>query len=190
MPWDFGMLSVNPNMTWEIVSDNLDKKWNFGSMSRMPFITWDIVQDNINKKWDMCNLMTNPNITWNDAMEIREYCINIHNNKYNKHYHLDDDYTPGNFQLGQYYANPNVMKNINDMLSILPEYEYIRNFSHNHLMYNSWFHSQNYKRQTAKKNHDIIYCDLIKKSCTPARLYQWNETAIEIENMMRNIGGY
>jgi len=36
-PWDCYFLSQNPNITWEIVSQNLDKKWNWEGLSRNYF---------------------------------------------------------------------------------------------------------------------------------------------------------
>ena len=61
-PWDFRLLSKNPNITWDIVQANPDKPWNFNYLSENPNITWDIVQANPNKPWNFDWLSLN--ITW------------------------------------------------------------------------------------------------------------------------------
>ena len=61
-PWDYGMLSKNPNITWEIVRDNPDKSWYGLSENRN--ITWEIVRNNLGKAWNWGYLSRNPNITW------------------------------------------------------------------------------------------------------------------------------
>ena len=38
--WDYDDLSLNPNITWDIVSTNPDKPWNYSWLSRNPNITW------------------------------------------------------------------------------------------------------------------------------------------------------
>jgi hypothetical protein len=50
-PWDYGMLSKNPNITWKIVRDNPDKSW-YG------------LSENRNITWDYMGLSLNRNITW------------------------------------------------------------------------------------------------------------------------------
>ena len=60
----YNQLSINPNITWEIVRDNPDKKWNFSVLSSNPNITWEIVRDNPDKPWSYYMLSMNPNITW------------------------------------------------------------------------------------------------------------------------------
>ena len=62
-------LSKNPNITWEIIRENLDKPWNWWELSRHPSITWDIIQKNSDKPWCFKHLSSNPNITW-DLIEI------------------------------------------------------------------------------------------------------------------------
>ena len=52
----------NPNTTWDIVKENLDKDWNW--LSRNPNITWEIVQTNPKIEWNWDSLSKNKNITW------------------------------------------------------------------------------------------------------------------------------
>ena len=63
-PWDYSELSLNPNITWEIIKSNPDKPWNYSELSLNSNITWKIVQANPDKPWDYCELSSNPNITW------------------------------------------------------------------------------------------------------------------------------
>jgi hypothetical protein len=63
-PWDWSLLSSNPNITWEIVRNNPDKDWSWYGLSKNPNITWEIVRDNPDKDWSWGWLSTNSNITW------------------------------------------------------------------------------------------------------------------------------
>jgi uncharacterized protein len=62
--WNYGNLSANPNITWEIVKENPRQPWHYFSLSENPNITWEIVQANPKKPWDYYKLSANPNITW------------------------------------------------------------------------------------------------------------------------------
>ena len=64
------------------------------------------------------------------------------------------------------------MENIN----VFPDISY---FQDNKLNYHPYFHSALYKRKMTAKMHAAIYCELIARACTPARLFQWNEGAAE-----------
>jgi hypothetical protein len=55
-PWDLVCLSMNPNITWDIVQSNTDKPWVWWALSRNPNITWDIVKANPDKPWDWWGL--------------------------------------------------------------------------------------------------------------------------------------
>ena len=39
-------ISENPNVTWEIIQNNLDKDWCWYGISNNPNITWEIIQNN------------------------------------------------------------------------------------------------------------------------------------------------
>ena len=60
-PWDWNMLSSNPNITWDIVQKNLDKSWNWSSLSININITWDIIKSHPEIRWKFVSF--NPNIT-------------------------------------------------------------------------------------------------------------------------------
>ena len=63
-PWNWCLLSGNPNITWEIIVKNLEKPWNWTALSENPNITWEHVEKNPLKPWDWDGLSWNPNITW------------------------------------------------------------------------------------------------------------------------------
>ena len=41
--WVYSCISLNPNITWDIVNANPDKAWGYYYLSGNPNITWDIV---------------------------------------------------------------------------------------------------------------------------------------------------
>ena len=57
-------LSSNPNITWDIIKENLDKPWDWRRLSYNPNITMDIIKDNTEQPWDWYGLSLNPNINW------------------------------------------------------------------------------------------------------------------------------
>ena len=46
------MLSQNPNITCEIIQDNLDKPWDWHYISSNTNLTWEFIQANLDKNWD------------------------------------------------------------------------------------------------------------------------------------------
>jgi hypothetical protein len=57
--WDWGWLSRNPNITWEIVEANPDKPWDWNGLSINPNFSWDIVNANPDKPWNWNGLSSN-----------------------------------------------------------------------------------------------------------------------------------
>lgn len=82
LPWDYYSLSLNCNITWDFVLENIDEDWDWdldGLFSR-PTNSWDDIKKYgplILEDWDENNVLdnfdestvnhisTNPNITWN-----------------------------------------------------------------------------------------------------------------------------
>ena len=50
--WNWSSLSVNPNITLEIVQQNPDQPWEWTGLSMNPNITWEFIQQNLDKPWD------------------------------------------------------------------------------------------------------------------------------------------
>jgi hypothetical protein len=70
-PWNWKSLSLNPNITWIFINNNLFvnklrlKPWNWDKISQNPNITWNIINNNLNIPWNWKSLSKNINITWN-----------------------------------------------------------------------------------------------------------------------------
>ena len=56
--WDWGDLSANPDITWKIIQENLNKSWSWYRLSENPNITWKIVQENPNKPWNWYRIIS------------------------------------------------------------------------------------------------------------------------------------
>ena len=81
-------LSLNQNITWDIVKTNPDKHWDYEYMGANPNITWDIIQANLDKPWCWEFIGFNINITekavetlarqhFNEIQEISITTLNI-----------------------------------------------------------------------------------------------------------------
>ena len=40
MPWNWFMVSHNPNITWEFIQNNPDKEWDWGAISNNDMRLW------------------------------------------------------------------------------------------------------------------------------------------------------
>ena len=49
---------------FSFIIENHDKDWDWGKISNNPNITWDIIRDNPEKPWIWVGISFNPNITW------------------------------------------------------------------------------------------------------------------------------
>ena len=67
--WNWAMLSINKNITWEIVKENINRPWDWFRLSRNKNITWEFVKGNMDKPWDWHGLSRNENITWEIVKE-------------------------------------------------------------------------------------------------------------------------
>ncbi|RKO89113.1 hypothetical protein BDK51DRAFT_41294 [Blyttiomyces helicus] len=67
-PWDYQMLSMNSNITMDIVNANPDKPWDYSHLSCNPNISMVIVNANPDIPWDYLALSSHKNI----AMDIIE----------------------------------------------------------------------------------------------------------------------
>ena len=68
--WNYKDLSLNPNITIEIVLNNLDKKWCFYRLSSNPNINIDIILQYNQFNWSIYWYSFNPNIQLNDIDKI------------------------------------------------------------------------------------------------------------------------
>lgn len=58
------VISINPNITWDIVRNNSDIKWNYDPLSANANITMEIIKAHPEIKWNYRFISRNPNITW------------------------------------------------------------------------------------------------------------------------------
>ena len=85
--WNYYFLSENPNITWEIVQNNPQIPWDYGTLSRNTNITWEIILNNPQIKWNYRALSYNRMTKgFNDYMEKKEEL-------YNTAYKIIDRYT-------------------------------------------------------------------------------------------------
>jgi hypothetical protein len=64
LPWDYRRMCANSNITWEIIEANPIIRKSGMWLSRNPNITWEIVEANPSIDWDMIALSSNSGITW------------------------------------------------------------------------------------------------------------------------------
>jgi hypothetical protein len=72
VPWDYGWLSENPNITWDIIQANPDKLFNYERISYNPNITWEIVDAHPEKDWDYFGLSFNPMGAYKNPLDLCE----------------------------------------------------------------------------------------------------------------------
>ena len=75
--WSYQELSINPNITIDIVKNNPDKPWNYYNLSQNPNITWEIVQNNPQIPWSYRHLSMNPNIRSNCPPVMFPYTLRL-----------------------------------------------------------------------------------------------------------------
>ena len=69
------MLSMNQNITWEIVQANPDEDWNYQFLSKNPNITWEIVRSYPDEDWNYLWLSNyNANINWQIIEDNHDKC--------------------------------------------------------------------------------------------------------------------
>jgi len=86
IPWDFGWLSENPNITFDIMKENSDENWDWESLIKNASLSFeiieeeewlaennrvniDLVKENPDRKWNWRRISRNPNITLKDVKE-------------------------------------------------------------------------------------------------------------------------
>jgi hypothetical protein len=72
MPWNYEFVSQNENITIDYVKNNLDKAWNWYYLSANPSIRLQDVIDNPDLPWDYNGLSLNPDITWEIIVNSQE----------------------------------------------------------------------------------------------------------------------
>ena len=81
--FNYYYLSNNPNLTWEFISQNLDKRWDWDELGRHSCVTLDIIKKHPDLDWNMNSVSSNPNITLNQVLENPDLEWNWENLSYN-----------------------------------------------------------------------------------------------------------
>ena len=63
--WKFnwGWISMNPNITMEDIENHPDKPWNWYCIFKNPNLTMEFIEKHMDKPWDWMLISRNPNIT-------------------------------------------------------------------------------------------------------------------------------
>ena len=83
-PWNWLVISRNPNLTMEMIEKLPNKPWDWYSISYNPNITTEDIEKYPNKPWNWYGISANPNIT----IKFIETNINKKCNPYNGHLQL------------------------------------------------------------------------------------------------------
>jgi hypothetical protein len=122
-PWNWDILSRHINITFEIIQDNLDKPWNWKIIGFSENITWDIILNNLDKPWNFDLLSQYKNITWKDISanyDLFMQKINLQIFVANNHH--DIEIVKNLLYLNWNWTDLSNLKNIEDIL-LLDEYK-------------------------------------------------------------------
>ena len=70
LPWDWNIMSENPNITFKFIEKMKDKPWDWNMLSYWDKvipernISWAFVLKNLDLDWEWAHLTTRPDITW------------------------------------------------------------------------------------------------------------------------------
>jgi hypothetical protein len=60
--WDYSLISINPNITWQDVCDNPTFEWRWFFLPQNPNISWKTIIDNLDKPWDFEGVSYHPEL--------------------------------------------------------------------------------------------------------------------------------
>jgi hypothetical protein len=64
VPWKFCGLSINHNITMDIVEKNIKQTWSFPYLSSNPNLTWEFVEKYSDKEWNWTEIAQSKIVTW------------------------------------------------------------------------------------------------------------------------------
>ena len=70
--FDFYKLSDNPNISFEVILNSLDKKWDWGLLSKHPKLTFDFILNHLDYNWSWVHISIHSNITFENIIEHLE----------------------------------------------------------------------------------------------------------------------
>ena len=83
LEWDWYYLSYNKNLKIDFVKEHSDKMWNWFGISQNSNITWKNICENPQLPWDWISVGENPNISWEIIRDNHTECwgwLNISQN--------------------------------------------------------------------------------------------------------------
>ncbi len=153
--WNWTYVSKNPNITWEIIRDNLDNPkchWNWHSIFENPNITWEIIED----------YLVNPNLDWSNFM-FREYTVAARKP-------IKCNFNPKKINYNTISRNSNITPQmVRDALYNNPRCKWDFHDLSNNAMDQPYYKSIHHKRLLAKSVKNTIFEELIKVTCHPIR---------------------
>jgi len=84
-PWNWTLLSKNPNLTWSLVQEHPELPWDKEFLSANPNITPGVVQVHPQFGWNVYGLAKNPNFTWDGFRELYGYAPDTYSFSANPH---------------------------------------------------------------------------------------------------------
>ncbi len=183
--WDFYQLSKRKDIAWDLVMAYPDKLWNYQLLSENTSVTKEVINSTLHKQWNMkelcklqhickCIISGEINTNINRFMAIGSYYeFNIIKNILD-YYMLNEDNR--NILINSALENPLITpkiinKNISYFVNNLSE------FSYNPLCAAKYFKSYEFRKNETKKRLEVMYHELIARSCSTNRLFEWNEDA-------------
>ena len=84
LPWNWNMISRNPNLTMNFINDNPDKPWNWNMISYNPNLTMNFINKYPDKDWCWYEISKNPFTKEKENFQMKRYrkhlaAILIHN---------------------------------------------------------------------------------------------------------------
>jgi len=74
--WDFCIISMNKNITYQTILDNLVYNWDWKKFCKNPSLTLEFVKSHPEIKWDYEGFSSNPNITYEfiEENQMLQFC--------------------------------------------------------------------------------------------------------------------
>jgi len=125
----WGDISKNPNITWEIIKNNLDMPWAWFYVTENPNITWEIIKNNPDMQWHWRCIKRNPNITWDIVKSNLDIPwdwdsffdeVDLPDDDIYQKYEIEPSYTKSN----HFWKNYNAIEEILKFVKEHPEYSW------------------------------------------------------------------
>jgi len=125
--WSWDIVTLHPQVTWDIVQQHPQFPWSYKFLSRNPTITWEVVQQHYLRPWNHRKMVShNPNITWEHIRQherfYRERLVDFY-----QLFPRNPNFTFALFQQVRLFAMNHVSANSNitwEQINSHPKYEW------------------------------------------------------------------